>query len=141
MDIVAAHKEGNPYWKKLTENLGAFNDQNGPPENWECVGFYALDDAGRLVGGVQGNFEWDWLHIVHLWVAKPGGGLGRELMSTAEDYAREKDKTGIFLDTMEFQARPFYEKLGYEVFGTIENAAGPFGRFFMKKWLKPKPFV
>jgi hypothetical protein len=26
MDIVAAHKEDNPYWKKLTENLGAFNE-------------------------------------------------------------------------------------------------------------------
>lgn len=42
-------------------------------------------------------------------------------MKRAELYAVERGCTNAFLDTFSFQARPFYEKLGYRVFGILEN--------------------
>jgi len=54
-------------------------------------------------------------------------------MKAAEAYAKEEKKTGVFLDTYAFQAKGFYEKLGYVIFGTIENAAGPHARYFLSK--------
>jgi GNAT superfamily N-acetyltransferase len=70
-------------------------------------------------------------------VAAParGHGFGKELMKRAELYAVERGCTNAFLDTFSFQARPFYEKLGYRVFGTLENH--PFGHqhYFMTKRL------
>ena len=56
-------------------------------------------------------------------VAAPvrGRGFGKELMKRAETYAVKRGCTDAFLDTFSFQARPFYEKLGYRVFGTLEN--------------------
>jgi hypothetical protein len=36
---------------------------------------------------------------------------------------------GHFLDTLDFQARPFYERLGFFVMGKIENAAGASARY------------
>jgi len=133
MKIIAEHRDDNPYRKALATGLVSYNDKNAPLEHWQYVGFYALDDNGQLVGGVQGNFEWDWLHISHLWVRDSGKGLGRQLMAHAETYAKDKGKIGILLDTFAFQAKPFYEKIGFAVMGTIENAAGSSARYFMTK--------
>ena len=133
MNLIADHREDNPYRKALVRELVAYNDQHGPLENWQYVGFYALGENGQLVGGIQGNFEWDWLHITHLWVGSRGQGLGRQLMKAAEGFAKQHGKRGLFLDTFEFQARPFYERLGFTVIGKIENAAGSNTRYFMAK--------
>jgi GNAT superfamily N-acetyltransferase len=135
MKLIADHREDNPHRQVLVRKLVAYNDQNGPLENWRYVGFYALDDGGQLVGGIQGNFEWDWLHITHLWVKDRGRGLGRQLVEVAESFAKQHGKRGLFLDTLEFQARPFYEKLGFVVIGKIENTAGSNARYFMSKRL------
>ncbi len=45
------------------------------------------------------------------------------------------DASGLFLDTLGFQARGFYEKMGFTMFGAIDNAAGPHARYFMSKRL------
>ena len=37
-----------------------------------------------------------------------------------------------YLDTFSYQARPFYEKLGYEVFGTLDDYPLGHQRFFMR---------
>ncbi|MDB5536981.1 MAG: Acetyltransferase family protein, partial [Devosia sp.] len=42
---------------------------------------------------------------------------------------------GIWLDTFSFQARPFYEKLGYSVFGTIPDYPPGGARYFLSKTL------
>jgi ribosomal protein S18 acetylase RimI-like enzyme len=39
----------------------------------------------------------------------------------------------VWLDTFSFQARGFYEKLGYTVFGEIENHPPGHSRFFLRK--------
>jgi len=131
--IVADHRADNPYREALVRGLVGYNDRSGPPENWRFFGFYAVDERGQLSGGLQGAVEWDWLHLAHLWVREPRRGLGRRLVQAAEDLAREEGKRGLFLDTLAFQARPFYEKLGFTVFGTIEGAAGEHARYFMAK--------
>ena len=53
----------------------------------------------------------------------------------AEAWARERNLAGMWLDTFAFQARPFYEKLGFSVFGTIEDHPRGSRRFFMQKRL------
>jgi GNAT superfamily N-acetyltransferase len=133
MKIIAVHFQDNPYRKAVIRQLVAYNDNYEPLENWQYVGFYALDAEGQLVGGVQGNFEWDWLHIHQLWVKVSGQGLGRQLMKQAEVYAKDKGKIGILLETYAFQAKPFFEKIGFTVIGEIEEGAGPHARYFMTK--------
>ena len=56
-------------------------------------------------------------------------------MKRAEAYARERGCTDAFLDTFSFEARAFYEKLGYRVFGTLENHPTGHQHYFMTKRL------
>jgi hypothetical protein len=54
-------------------------------------------------------------------------------MQQAEDEARQRLCLGAWLDTFSFQARGFYERLGYTVFGTINDFPPGHSRIFMKK--------
>ena len=68
-----------------------------------------------------------------------GRGLGTDLMAQAEAEARRQGCREMWLDTFAFQARPFYERLGFEVFGQLDGPAPAFPRWFMKKPLAPTP--
>ena len=91
--------------------------------------------GGETAGGLWGRISYDWLFVELLVVpeAARGMGLGRQVMDQAETIAREAGCTGLWLDTYEFQARGFYEKLGYTLFGTLEDHPVGQRRFFMMK--------
>jgi hypothetical protein len=57
-------------------------------------------------------------------------------MQSAEHEAVCRGCHSAWLDTHEFQARAFYERLGYTCFGELPNYPIGFSRFFMKKSLK-----
>lgn len=48
-------------------------------------------------------------------------GVGSQLMQKAQETAKEKGCSLIHLDTFDFQAKDFYLKHGFEVFGVLEN--------------------
>lgn len=94
-------------------------------------------ETGEIVGGLYASDELNWLFVKYLVVPEGlrGKGLGRSLMAEAERIARERGYRGIFLDTYDFQARPFYMKLGYEQFGELEGNERTSRRFFLRKLL------
>ena len=79
--------------------------------------------------------QWNWLFIKLLWVSEElrGQGFGRALMSSAEQEALARGCTNIYLDTFSFQARDFYERLGYEVFGQLTDFPPGHKRYFLQK--------
>jgi GNAT superfamily N-acetyltransferase len=82
---------------------------------------YAVDDSGTLIGGCVGSTAdvWHWLIIDTMWVdpSHRRQGIGRELLGDVERQARERGCRWAKLNTWEFQAPGFYERLGYEVYG------------------------
>jgi len=62
-----------------------------------------------------------------------GTGLGRDMMRLVEDRARELGAGEAWLYTMSFQAKPFYEKLGYAQFAELPWLNGQHARHFMRK--------
>jgi GNAT superfamily N-acetyltransferase len=104
---------------------------------WYPVAFFLKDENGEVLGGLLGDVWAAWLHIRTLAVAAParGHGFAREMMHRAELYAIDRGCTDAFLDTFSFQARPFYEKLGYRVFGRLENHPAGHQHYFMTKRL------
>ena len=95
------------------------------------------DASGATMGGLWGRISYDWLFVELLSVdpAHRGGGHGVKLMREAEARARAEGCVGIWLDTYDFQARGFYEKLGFEVFGSLDGDQETPARFFLKKRL------
>lgn len=99
--------------------------------------FHILDDTGTPVGGATGHGSFDWVFVELLFVPEHlrGQGWGKRLMQQIEAFARERGLVGVWLDTFSFQARPFYESLGYSVFGTLDGHPIGGARFFMSKRL------
>lgn len=119
----------------IAGNLLAFNEVRIGPANEQPVQFVVRDDDGVVVGGLLGVTRWQWLYVAKLWVAEGlrGRGVGTELLQMAEDEARRRGCTGASLDTFEHQARPFYEQLGWVLFGTLEGYPAGTRQYFLQK--------
>ena len=100
--------------------------------------FFVRDANREVRGGLLGDIWARWVSINNLWVdpSLRGKGYGAQLMARAEAYAIRKTCTNAFLKTGSYEARPFYEKLGYRVYAELENhPTAPHGRYFMTKAL------
>ena len=95
------------------------------------------DAADTIRGGMLAEVGWGWLHLSVLWVDEGvrGNGYGVELLAAAEAEARRARCARVFLDTFSFQAKPFYEQNGYEVFGLLEGFPRGHERCFLRKSL------
>jgi GNAT superfamily N-acetyltransferase len=105
------------------------------------VGFYLRDARAEVMGGLLGEIWGGWLHVTYLWVAEPARGAGNatRLLQAAERYAIERGCQGAFLGSYSFQARPFYEKRGYQVFGMLEDHPPGHRLFLLQKRLATAP--
>jgi GNAT superfamily N-acetyltransferase len=100
--------------RTVVRGLLAFNEKWLGPSNEQPVRFVARDELG-VVGGLLGHTRWSWLYVAKLWVDERGRGqgIGTKLLAAAEELARTRGCTDASLDTFEYHARPFPEKLGY----------------------------
>ncbi|WP_067733235.1 GNAT family N-acetyltransferase [Novosphingobium naphthalenivorans] len=119
--------------------LSQFNAENGYPADPRPVAITVTDKDGAIIGGLWGKTVYDWLFVEYLVVpaALRGRDLGSELLLRAEKIALDRGCVGSWLTTFTFQARGFYEKRGYEVFGALENAPRDNVRIFLRKRLRP----
>jgi GNAT superfamily N-acetyltransferase len=64
-----------------------------------------------------------------------GAGIGTSLLQQAEQEALRRGCREMWTDTYAFQARSFYEKSGFTVFGCLDGPPPIFPHFFLKKTL------
>ena len=83
--------------------------------------------CGRCFGG------WYYLHLLFLPEDMRGTGLGSGLLTRLEAEAQDRGCIGAWVSTFSFQARPFYEKHGYALFGSIEDHPPGHARYFLSK--------
>jgi GNAT superfamily N-acetyltransferase len=117
--------------------LRAYNRAQAGDARVRPVAIVVENADGAVAGGLWGRMGYDWMFIELLVVpeAARGSGLGRQLMAQAEAMAQSEGCTGIWLDTYEFQARGFYEKLGFSLFGTLDDYPAGHHRYFLMKRL------
>lgn len=94
---------------------------------------------GAVAGGVYGELRWDWLYIDLLWVddSARGQGLGRGLVESIEQAALKRGVERVYLATTSFQALPFYHRLGYTLFGMMEDRPPGYNYYYLKKPIWP----
>jgi GNAT superfamily N-acetyltransferase len=93
------------------------------------------DDTGTIIAGCVCETRWHWLYVDILWVHESwrGQGIGTRLLDAAEAEARRRGCTKAHLDTISFQARPFYESLGWRVFGVLDDHPPGHTRYYLQK--------
>ncbi len=141
MDDFKINYEINPDLKdiqfldgKIFENsflkIGEYSYQN--------LAFFIREKTNKIVAGLHGHTGLGWLYINVFWVEQKfrSKGLGRQLLEAAESEATIRGCHGVYLYTYSFQKPIFYENLGYQIFGQLDNFPDGHSKYFMKKQLQ-----
>jgi len=121
----------------LLEGVRSFNRDRTGVEPPRTVAYFLRDEELLIIGGVQGMLWGRFMHVDVLWVDENhrGQGHGSKLMSAIENYGVEHGHPLMYLETASFQALPFYEGLGYRVFGELPEISEGETLFFLSKLL------
>ena len=121
----------------IRESLALFNVAATGDSYYSPLAIFLRDGRGALLGGAVGHVWGGWLDLSLLWVAEPlrGRGYGKKLLGAAEDEAKAQGCRGVFLSTFSFQAKPFYERLGYEVIADMPDYPAGHTYHLLKKVL------
>ena len=117
--------------------LNAFNSHFININEMKAIGVFMRDEAGRKCAGLTGSTYGNWLRIDMLWVSDElrGQGAGSQLIEAAEAEARARGCRYAQVDTASFQARPFYEKLGYTLRFSLDHYPRHHQRHYLSKAL------
>lgn len=135
-DIVV---EVNPDEAAINEVRHLLQDYNEP--YWEIRERnkyrIAIKENDCLSGGVVFTLFGEWLEIDYFCIHpnERAKGLGTKLLAEVEKYAISKGCKKAALNTFNFQAKPFYEKNGYEVKYVQKNYPKDNVKYFMEKEL------
>ena len=106
----------------IVKKINEYADSMAPSEphtEEEQLVFRITDEDRNVIGGCVVNIHaWGRAVLAQLWVDEQYRlhGLGSMLIRAAEKAAREKGCYYLCLGTLDFMARPLYEKHGYKVF-------------------------
>lgn len=122
----------------IREQLVAFNRSKAGDSGNREFAVFARDGDGGIIGGLIARFIYQWMYISELYVvdAQREAGVGAKLLSMAEEEAVRSGCHSAYLCTFGWQARPFYERFGYVVFGELDHWPLNEKRYFMRKRLQ-----
>lgn len=129
--------DGKEVEKAIEDGLSAFNRRVAATTDPAPVNVTVRDDDGKIVGGIVARVWMEALYISLVWLddGLRGTGQGKTMMALVEKRARELGAKHVWLNTLSWQARPFYEALGYTCFGDMPISGGKHRRYFMQKSL------
>jgi len=116
--------------------LASFNARwAGPADMRPLVLALQRKPGGEVIGGLAGETIYRWLAIQVLYVPPElrRCGIGTALLRRAEAEAKARFCIGIVVNTFSFQARPFYERMGFAHFGTLEDCPPGHRCFYLAK--------
>ena len=99
---------------------------------------FVRDKTEAVIGGIRATCFWNTLHIELLWLSETcrGQGIGKRIIGSAENFARKNGCEKVFVETTSWQAKPFYEKLGYRHMATLNDRPKGHASHYLTKELK-----
>jgi ribosomal protein S18 acetylase RimI-like enzyme len=134
---IAIEAPDNAGMGVVMTQLVAYNASKSGGETPDYLFIAARDESGTVRGGLVGATYLGWLSVQMLSLDESlrGQGHGATLMRLAEEEAVRRGCPRVFLETLSFQALPFYEKLGYRVHSRLEDFPIGGARYAMTKML------
>ena len=132
-EIYTSTSKEDPVVEYILKNLIDYNRSQVGRDSRPFV--VALKQDNEVMGGAECVSMWDWMHIKLLWVkeSERKQGCGTSILKLIEKEAIERKCLGIHLDTFSFQAKEFYLKFGFTVFGEINDHPKGHDRYYLKK--------
>ena len=110
--------------------------------NWEVskrlpLAVQVKNDLGEVVAGAAARTFGDWLLLNTLWVSEDlrGQDVGSNILTELEIAGKKRGCVKCLLDTLDFQAMPFYQKYGYETQWVQQGYPQTGCKYFMVKTL------
>ena len=96
---------------------------------------FIKDQKEQVLGGASGTLFYGSLYVDSLWVDETlrNQGWGKKLMYEAEKIGREHGALFVTLNTMDWEALPFYQKLGYSIEFTRKGYEKDSKMFMLRK--------
>lgn len=128
--------------ENLSDKIVEFNAQQVPflqSDPFVDLSHSLKTEDDLFVGGIRAFlYCWKCLYIDLLWIEERYRhlGYGAKLIKKVEADAIKQGCHLAHLDTFDFQAKNFYLKQGYEVFGELEDCPPGHKRFYLRKYFK-----
>lgn len=122
---------------EIMAGLKAFNRNFVGDNGRKPLAVFITDEHGEKLGGITAYTLGHYLSIELLWISDTlrHCGAGSKLMQAVEQEAIQRGCKFAQVDTFSFQARPFHEKLGYQLQMTLENVVDEYHRYYLTKSL------
>lgn len=123
--------------KQIQTILRAHNEQIWPFRGPEALALniYVRDPQGKLLGGVIASTYWGWLVVDILALVEEvrGQGLGKELMRLVTTEAHAHGCSRAHTSTYAHQALGFYQRLGYQIIGKLDDYPEGYTYYWLQK--------
>ncbi len=139
--LLLSEAEETPLLDVLVEGFRGFNGPFVGEHGYKPLRLMVFRDGEETpAGGIQAHCYAAWLHILMVFLPEDlrGQDLGTLMFDRVEAEAQARGCIGAYLDTLSWQARPFYEKRGYTLFGTLPDSPPGHSRYFMMKRFAPQ---
>lgn len=136
MSFICEHNDA--FADIAKQKIIEFNALHWDASQRQPLGLKQVGHNGELLAALAGRTFGNWFYLESFWLdaSLRQQGIGRAMLAEAEAIAKARGCRYVILDTLNFQARPFYQRQGYRVEWT--QADYPFAggeKYFMTKTL------
>ncbi|MEW5681450.1 MAG: GNAT family N-acetyltransferase [Pseudomonadota bacterium] len=135
-DFIADNS--SDFAEQAKQKIAQFNAKHWDASKRQGLGLKKLNSRGELIAMLAGRTFGNWFYLESFWLAEleRGKGLGSAMLNEAEQIAKRRGCKFVLLDTLEFQAKPFYLRHGYQVQWVQQDYPFAGGaKYFMTKTL------
>jgi GNAT superfamily N-acetyltransferase len=124
--------------QSMEDRIYEFNSSVTGIADGEGLAIFVRDERGQIVAGLCGHTWGGYCEIRQFWVeqSQRGRGVGSKLLRAAEEEARRRGCTQIFLMTFSFQAPGFYAKRGFETLAMVDDYPRGHQNLLLRKRLR-----
>lgn len=111
------HDDSPEFAELAKQKIAEFNALHWDASQRQGLGLKRIDADGQLVAALAGRTFGNWFYLESFWLdqAERGKGTGSAMLAEAETLAKARGCRYVVLDTLDFQAKPFYQRFGYQV--------------------------
>ncbi|MDE8603387.1 GNAT family N-acetyltransferase [Marinomonas sp. RSW2] len=121
----------------LNKKIDDFNWANWEVNERVPLAVQIKSEQGEVIAGAAARTFGDWLLLDTLWVSDElrGQNIGSDILKEIEASGKKRGCIKCLLNTLNFQAMPFYEKYGYKTEWVQQGYPKTGCKYFMVKEL------